>query len=166
MATWGQKMNAAATREQRAETDVETAIRDLYERLLAAWSRRSAADYAALFADDGNVVGFDGSPIDGRSKIEAHLAFIFGHHPTAAYVSIVREVRLLSPDVALLRAAVGMIPPGHSDLNPDANAVQTLVASRRDGRWRIELFHNTPAAFHGRPEERQKLTDELRRDAR
>jgi uncharacterized protein (TIGR02246 family) len=73
---------------------------------------------------------------------------------------------MLSPDVVLLRAVVGMIPPGQSDLNPDANAVQTLVAARRDGRWRIDLFHNTPAAFHGRPEERQKLTDELRRVAR
>jgi hypothetical protein len=41
---------------------------------------------------------------------------------------------MLSPDVVLLRAVVGMIPPGQSDLNPDANAVQTLVAARRDGR--------------------------------
>ncbi len=159
-------MITVATGEQTAPTNAENEVRELYERLLAAWNRRSAADYAALFAADGNLVGFDGSPIDGRAEIEAHLASIFSHHPTAAYVSVVREVRMLSPDVVLLRAVVGMIPPGQSDLNPDANAVQTLVAARRDGRWRIELFHNTPAAFHGRPEERQQLTDELRRVAR
>jgi uncharacterized protein (TIGR02246 family) len=159
-------MNAVATSEQPTATDSGNQVRELYERLLTAWNRRSAADYAALFAADGNLVGFDGSAIDGRAEIEAHLASIFGHHPTAAYVSVVREVRMLSPDVVLLRAVVGMIPPGQSDLNPDANAVQTLVAARRDGRWRIDLFHNTPAAFHGRPEERQKLTDELRRVAR
>jgi uncharacterized protein (TIGR02246 family) len=159
-------MNAAVAERRTGATDAENEIRALYERLLAAWNRRSATDYAALFADDGNLVGFDGSPIDGRAEIEAHLASIFGRHPTAAYVSVVREVRRLNPDVVLLRAAVGMIPPGQADLNPDANALQTLVAARRDSRWRIELFHNTPAAFHGRPEEREKLTDELRRVAR
>ncbi|HEU5432507.1 MAG TPA: SgcJ/EcaC family oxidoreductase [Thermomicrobiales bacterium] len=159
-------VNAAMTRERATSPDAERSIRQLYERLLAAWNRRSAADYAALFAADGDVVGFDGSPVDGRAAIEAHLADIFAHHETAAYVSVVREARLLTPDVALLRAVVGMIPPGQSDLNPAANAVQSLVASRRDGRWRIDLFHNTPAAFHRRPEECDALTEELRRAAR
>jgi len=29
---------------------------------------------------------------------------------------------------AVLRAVVGMVPPGQSDLNPQLNALQTLVA--------------------------------------
>jgi hypothetical protein len=33
----------------------------------------------------------------------------------------------------------------------------------RDGdAWKIALFQNTPAAFHGRPEESAKLTEELK----
>jgi uncharacterized protein (TIGR02246 family) len=71
-------------------------------------------------------------------------------------------VRLLSPDVAVLRAIVGMVPPGQSDLNPAVNAHQTLVAARRDGTWRLELFQTTPAQFHGRPELVQQMTEELR----
>ena len=35
-------------------------------------------------------------------------------------------------------------------------------AVKRAGRWRIILFQNTPAQFHGRPELAQQLTDELR----
>ena len=31
-----------------------------------------------------------------------------------------------------------------------------------DGQWRIALFQNTPAQFHGRPEAAEALTDELR----
>jgi uncharacterized protein (TIGR02246 family) len=81
---------------------------------------------------------------------------------TAPYVSKVRSVRLLSPDVAMLRAIVGMVPPGQPDLNPAVNAHQTLVATKRDGQWRIVLFQNTPAQFHGRPELVQQLTEELR----
>ena len=119
---------------------------------------------AALFADDGSVVGFDGSMMETHAEIAAVLGPIFAHHPTAAYVSIVRFVRFLAPDVALLRAVVGMVPPGASDINPAVNAVQTLVAARdSSARWRISLFQNTPAAFHGRPEESEKHSAELRK---
>ena len=140
----------------------EAEVRSLYERLLDAWNKRDAAAYAALFDDGANVVGFDGSQMTGRSEIETTLAQIFARHQTAPYVSKVREVRLLTPDVAVLRAVVGMVPPGQNDINPGVNAIQTLVAVRRDGRWRIALFQNTPAQFHGRPELAQQLTEELR----
>ncbi|MCI0394267.1 MAG: SgcJ/EcaC family oxidoreductase [Chloroflexi bacterium] len=130
--------------------------------MLDSWNRRNAATYAALFAADGNLVGFDGSPINGQAEIESHISQIFADHPTAAYVGKIREVRFLAPDVALLRAVVGMVPPGQSDLNPATNAIQSLVTAKRDGQWRIALFHNTPAQFHGRPELAQQLTEALR----
>jgi hypothetical protein len=56
----------------------------------------------------------------------------------------------------------GMVPPGERDINPELNAVQSLVAVRRDGRWRAATFSNTPAAFHDRPAESERLTAELR----
>jgi uncharacterized protein (TIGR02246 family) len=137
-------------------------VRTIYHRLIDAWNRRDAAAYAALFDDAANVVGFDGSQMNGRSEIESTLAGIFAHHQTAPYLSIVREVRLLTPDVAILRAAVGMVPPGQTDINPAVNAIQSLVGVKREGQWRIALFQNTPAQFHGRPELAQQLTEELR----
>jgi hypothetical protein len=54
-----------------------------------------------------------------------------------------------------------MTPPGESDLNENL-AIRSLVAVRLDGRWRIALWHNTPAAFHGREEAREALKSELR----
>jgi hypothetical protein len=75
-------------------------------------------------------------------------------------------VRLLSPDVAILRAVAGMVPPGESDINPEVNAVQTLVAVKQQNNWIIALFQNTPAAFHGRPELSERLTEELRQALR
>jgi uncharacterized protein (TIGR02246 family) len=140
----------------------QEAILGLHRDLLERWNRRDASGMAALFADDGHVIGFDGSEMRGPVEIERVLARIFADHPTAAYVAIVREVRLLAPEVGLLRAAVGMVPPGQTELNPAVNAIQSLVAARRGGRWRVELFQNTPAAFHGRPEATEALTAELR----
>jgi uncharacterized protein (TIGR02246 family) len=140
----------------------EAAVSALYRQLLDAWNRQAASEYAALFTDDANVVGFDGSQMNGRTEIESTLAAIFADHRIASYISIVRSVRLLSPNVALLCAVAGMVPPDGSDINPAANAVQSLVAQRQDGQWRIALFHNTPAQFHGRPEAAEALTGELR----
>jgi uncharacterized protein (TIGR02246 family) len=117
---------------------------------------------AALFAEEGEVIGFDGSQMSGPAEIAAVLQQIFADHPTPTYVATVRSVGLLSPETALLHAVAGLVPRGQSDLNPQLNAIQTLVATKGDGHWRIALFQNTPAQFHGRPELAQQLTDELR----
>lgn len=142
---------------------VEDEVRALYLALLDGWNKQDADRFASLFTEDGGVVGFDGSPVDGRSAIQAHLHQIFADHRTARYVALVREVRFLGSEVALLRSAAGMIPPGQADINPAVNVIQSLVAVRLDGAWRIALFQNTPAQFHGRPEAAAALTGELRR---
>ena len=133
----------------------------LYQQLLDAWNSRDAAAFAALFSEDGSVVGFDGSPMNGRAEIASALEGIFGSHQTARYVAKVREIRRLGADMLLLRSVVGMMPPGKDELNPAVNAIQSLVAVERGADMRIALLHNTPAAFHGRPELVDQLTREL-----
>jgi uncharacterized protein (TIGR02246 family) len=138
--------------------DVET----LYRTLLACWNERDAAGYGALFTANGSLVGYDGSSVETANAIAEHLQAIFADHVPATYVAQVREIRPLGKGVALLRSVVGMVPPEGSDINPERNAVQALVAVHTDGGWRVAHFHNTPAAFHGRPEEAEALTTELR----
>ena len=145
-----------------AQTTDEREVRVLYQRLLKGWNEQDAEAMAATFAEDGEVIGFDGSVMTGRAEIASTLQQIFASHRTPPYVSKVRSVRLLAPDVAVLRAVVGMAPPGETDLDPQLNAWQTLLAAKRDEEWRIVLFQNTPAQFHGRPELVQALTKELR----
>ena len=133
----------------------------LYQALIAAWNRRDASGFSACFADSANTIGFDGSQMDGRATIESTLAGIFRDHKTASYVSIVREERALSDEIILLRAVVGMVPEGANTINAAVNAIQSMVARREGTAWKIVLFQNTPAAFHGRPEMAQALTREL-----
>ncbi len=140
----------------------ESEVRALYQRLLESWSRRDAHTFATLFLEDGECIGFDGSPLIGQAEIASTLQQIFHDHLTPPYVSKVRNVRFVNADVAVLRAIVGMVPPGQADLEPGLNTVQTLVAARREGQWRIVLFQNTPAQLHGRPELVQQMTEELR----
>ncbi len=147
---------------QPSSTAAEFPIYDLYRQLLEAWNNQDAHAFAATFADDGSSVGYDGSPMNGVAEIEMTLSGIFTNHKTASYIAKVREIRFLSPQTAVLRAVVGMIPPGKTDINPERNAIQSLVANYKDNEWRIALFQNTPARFDGRPELSEALTQELR----
>jgi uncharacterized protein (TIGR02246 family) len=143
-------------------TDESKDIRDVYDRLIAAWNSRDAEAFAAFFGADGISIGFDGSTAVG-AEIRDHLAGVFGDHPTASYVAKVRDVRRLCANTALLRSIVGMIPPGENRLKPDVNALQTLVAVKNDGTWRVVLLQNTPAQYHGRPELVEQHTAELQK---
>jgi uncharacterized protein (TIGR02246 family) len=145
-----------------SSSDWEGATRELYSRLLEAWDKRNARDFALLFASDGNLVGFDGSQVNGQLEVGAHLTEVFSHHQTPQYVSIVREVRLLASDATLLRANTGLVPSGKDDIEPSLNAVQSMIAVRKSGAWKVALLHNTPAAFHQRPDLQKELTEELR----
>ena len=147
---------------QPPSTAAEFPIYDLYRQLLEAWNNQDAHAFAATFADDGSSVGYDGSPMNGVAEIETTLSSIFTNHKTAAYIAKIREIRFLSPQTAILRAVVGMIPPGKTELNPERNAMQSLVAAYQDNAWHIALFQNTPARFDGRPELSEALTQELR----
>jgi uncharacterized protein (TIGR02246 family) len=146
--------------------DWDRATRELYARLLETWDKRNARDFALLFASDGNLVGFDGSQVNGQLEIGAHVTEVFTHHQTPRYVSIVREVRLLANDATLLRANTGLIPADKDDIDPALNAVQSLIAVQKGGSWKVALFQNTPAAFHQPPDLAKQLTEELRAKVR
>jgi uncharacterized protein (TIGR02246 family) len=137
-------------------------VRRLYEQILIAWNQQDAAAMATWFEEDGNLVGFDGSQANSRATIEDHLRPIFADHSTAVYVARLREIRMLGRDVGLLRAVVGMIPPGSDDINPALNTIHTLVAVEQAEGWRAALFQSTPAAWHGRQQDSVALTEELR----
>ena len=146
---------------QSLSTD-ETEVRTLYQQLIEGWNKRSSNIMTTPFAEDGEIIGFDGSLVTMQTEIESHIRQIFADHFTPSYVSKVRNVRFLVPEVAILNAVAGMVPFRQSDLDPKLNSVQTLIAIKKTEGWRIALFQNTPAQFHGKPELVEKLTKELR----
>lgn len=141
----------------------EKPIRDLYQALLDRWNQRDASGFATLLLDDGLVVGFDGSQMQGAAAVRDELSRIFADHTPARYVGIIRHVSFPRPGVAILHSVAGMVPPGQRQLKAENNAVQSLTAVEREGRWKIALYQNTPARFDGRPALAAELTAELER---
>jgi uncharacterized protein (TIGR02246 family) len=146
-----------------SESIDEQAIQALYAALHDGWNARDAAGMAALFADDADVIGFDGGAMAGKTGIETELSRIFREHPTTGiFVGIIEETRFLTPDTMLLRAAAVTAPRDGGDINADTACIQTIVASKQDDAWKIELLQTTPAQWHDDPEGREELLEELR----
>ena len=53
-------------------------------------------------------------------------------------------------DVALVHATGGTVMRGKNELSPERDAIQTLVATRQDGEWRLAAFQNTRVRPIGR----------------
>jgi uncharacterized protein (TIGR02246 family) len=142
--------------------DALKGVERTYKQLIEAWNRRDAAGMAALMSHDGLMIGFDGSQMVGRDDVRVTLDGIFRDHATQPYVVKIRSVRMISFHTGVVHAIAGMIPLGSDDLMPELNAVQCAVIASETEHWQIQLFQNTPAQYHGRPELVDAHTEELR----
>jgi uncharacterized protein (TIGR02246 family) len=96
--------------------------------------------YAGLFHQDGAFITFQGAFLKGRQDIETVLARA---HATGFKNSVssrqIEDMDFVAPDVAVVR--VFRLNSGATDKPiPSRN---TLVITRRDGRWGIHTFQNT-----------------------
>jgi uncharacterized protein (TIGR02246 family) len=139
----------------------ENEVRALYDTLITGWNDHDGTAMAALFAADGVVIGFDGSVSSGKQTIGTEMSNIFADHETGRYAVKVKSLRELGQHAMILRAIAGLVPPGQTVIKADTNSHQTVVAEDRDGQWRIVLFQNTAAQFHGRPDLVEEMTREL-----
>lgn len=120
------------------------AVRRLYEDLMEGWNRGSGDSFAATFAEDGDLVGFDGNHLKGRRQIASfHQPLFSTWLKGTRLVGKVDSVRFLTPEVALVHAVGGTVMRGRSQSSPERDSIQTLVATREDGEWRFAGFQNT-----------------------
>jgi uncharacterized protein (TIGR02246 family) len=123
----------------------EEAVRDLlYRELMEGWNRGSGEDFAAVFTEDGDLVAFDGTHFEGRAQIASFHQELFDKWMKGTrLVGRVKDVRFLSPNVALMHAVGSAIMRGKSVPSPERDSIQTLVATRQNGEWRLAAFQNT-----------------------
>ena len=155
-------MNQHSSQILSSATD-EAAIRDLYQQMIDGWNVGNGDAFAAPFEEDGDQVGFDGTHFKGRQEIASFHQHLFDMFLQGSrLVGKVRSVRFLTTNVAVMHAVGGTVIGGQTDLDPERNSVQTLIAVKHNGKWGLAAFQNTRATYMGRPEESWKLTEELR----
>ena len=144
--------------------DDNAAIAALYFQMIDGWNKGSGDAFAAPFAEDGDLVGFDGTHLKGRQEIASFHQRLFDTFVKGSrLVGKVRNVRILTPDVAIMHAVGGTVMARQSNIEPERNSIHTLVAKKDDinGQWHFIAFQNTRAQYIGRPQEFQALTEEL-----
>jgi uncharacterized protein (TIGR02246 family) len=158
-------MTPQTSQNSGAKPRDEHAIRSLYERMIDGWNKGSGQTFAEPFAPDGDLVGFDGTHLKGRQEIASFHQELFNTYVKGSrLVGKIRSVRFLSPTVAIMHAVGGTVMVGKSDIDPERNSIQTIVATQFDDKWCISAFQNTRAQYIGRPEQSQALTEELRKE--
>ena len=119
----------------------EAAVRALYQQLMDGWNQGSGDAFAAGFTEDGDLIGFDGTHFKGRQEIAPFHQQLFDKWLKSRLVGHVKDVRFLSPDVALMHADGGTVMRGRpctrTRLDPDPRCYA------RDGEWRLAAFQNT-----------------------
>jgi uncharacterized protein (TIGR02246 family) len=129
--------------DSAGETE-EAAVRALYRRLIDAWNAGSGDRFAAPFTTDGHLVAFDGLHFRGREQIAAFHQQLFDKWMKGSrLVGGVEDVRFVTPDVAVMHAVGNTVPRGKTRPARERASIQTLVAVRDGGEWRLAAFHNT-----------------------
>jgi hypothetical protein len=68
---------------------------------------------------------------------------------------------VLGENVGTVQAIAGMVPRDGMIIDSSKNTVQTMLARKVRGRWKVELFQNTPARLDGRPNAVKAMTKQL-----
>jgi uncharacterized protein (TIGR02246 family) len=150
----------------KQSTDDEAAIRSLYFQMIDGWNQGDGDSFASPFAEDGDLVGFDGTHLKGRQQIASfHQQLLDTYVKGSRLVGKIRNVRFLAPDVAIMHVVGGTIMKGQHDIEPERNSIHTIVFKKGNGdKWCVAAFQNTRAQYIGRPDKSNALTEELREE--
>jgi uncharacterized protein (TIGR02246 family) len=137
---------------EAAQNEEEAEIRAVAVRQGETWSSHDAKSYAALFTDDCDVVNVVGWWWKGRAELESKLTAGFAYVFSESKLTITDvQVRFLAKDMAVAHARWTMTgartPPGMPE---PRQGIQTLILTKKSGRWLIAVFQNTNS-FPERP---------------
>jgi uncharacterized protein (TIGR02246 family) len=126
--------------DQRSDED---SIRALVDQQVKGWAAGDPAAYASVFTADADYVTFLGSHYAGRDAIAASYVPLFRKLLKKTQLRIdITQVRFLTPDVALVHANASVVK-GARRRSGRSVRVNTSVAVRTDGRWRLAASQNT-----------------------
>jgi uncharacterized protein (TIGR02246 family) len=121
----------------------EAEVRDLFQRMCAAWTAGDAHAYGELFTEDSDYVSFDGTRAEGRAPmVESHDHLFRGVLVGSALVGEVESVRFLSDDVALVHSTGSVLAAWRSSIPKRRLTRNTIVCVRTPVGWRIAAIHN------------------------
>src|SRR5688572_13958200 len=123
----------------------EGPIRAIVKTLEDGWNAGDSAKFASPFASDADYVIVNGQHIRTRAVIDFGHKQIFGTiYKGSKNKHTVKQIRLLKPDVAIVHVEWNLVYG--EKLENKVRAMNSIIALKKDGKWEIAAFHNTPIA--------------------
>ena len=133
------------TTQANDTTAIETILADQYR----AWAAGDAAAFVADYAEDATVI-MPGSYRGNRDEIRQNMTQSFATFlKDTRVVDEMQSVRFLGDDCAIAISKAGILFPGDLEVPADRYVYATWVLQRRDGKWLVEAYHNSPVAQQG-----------------
>jgi len=130
---------------QGAATEDDKALRTIVQTLEDGWNAGDSAKFASPFASDADYVIVNGQHIRTRAVIDFGHKQIFGTiYKGSKNKHTVKQIRLLKPDVAIVHVEWNLVYG--EKLENKVRAMNSIIALKKDGKWEIAAFHNTPIA--------------------
>jgi uncharacterized protein (TIGR02246 family) len=123
------------------EAAIQAVLADSYE----AWEAGDADGMVADYAEDATAI-MTGSLRDSRDVIRRNMALGF-EGPLKGSSTYNRQlgIRFVGDDAAIVISESAVLFPGETEVPDDSRKVNaTWVLEKRDGRWLIAAYHNSP----------------------
>lgn len=137
-----------------AQTDAkhaeeEKAIRKIVKDIHDAWAEGNGEKYASFFTEDMDFTVWNGMYYNGRKANAKNHQMIFDTFYKGTNIKTeIRKIRFLTDDVASVHLQSEMFKDGKK-VEGVPKVVPLMILKKRDGKWLVAVFQNTPIIKRG-----------------
>jgi uncharacterized protein (TIGR02246 family) len=125
-------------------TDDSAAIKRVLADQYEAWAAGDADAFVSDYAQDATVI-MPGAYRKNREEIRQNMAVGFTSYLQDSTVTDeLQNIRFLDQDHAIALSRAGILFPGETEVPASRLVNATWVFHRRDGRWVVAAYHNSP----------------------
>lgn len=127
----------------------EAAIQAVLARSYRAWAVGDAGGMVADYTADATAI-MTGSLRESRDSIRESMALSFaGPLKDSSTVNTQLSLRFVGRDGAIVVSESGILFAGQTEVSEAGKVNATWVFEKRDGKWRIAAYHNSPVLASG-----------------
>ncbi|MCG5216044.1 SgcJ/EcaC family oxidoreductase [Streptosporangium sp. KLBMP 9127] len=126
-------------------TDDTTAIREVPQRIIAAWAKNDGDAFAKAFTEDAIMILPDGVFATSREGIRAFMGMAYsGPLKGTRVAGKPVSAKFLGAEAAVLVTQGGVLTGDETEVSPERAVRATWVLAKQDGEWLITSYQNTP----------------------
>jgi uncharacterized protein (TIGR02246 family) len=128
----------------------EAAALDVVKGVYEAWNNADPDAFVAEYLEDASAI-LPGAYMKSRKEIRGAMAFSFNGPLKGTRASDkVLDVRFLNDDAVVVVSQTGILVPGEAEAPPERTVYATWVLAKRDGKWLLAAYSNSPSVAPGR----------------